>query len=180
MDLDTTVIIGYQKEQVKQTLINAYSEKINFVEQKEQLGTGHAILCSQEKWNNENILIMNGDVPLITQEIIEKLYEKHIKTDAAISFITSHIIDINNRSYGRVVKNKDKSIEIIEACELDAKKSTEECCINAGIYIVKKEFLEHHASILEKNKTKKEFFITDLVKIASETKINCKHSQCTI
>ena len=55
----------------------------------------------------------NGEAPLVTEHIIEKLYEKHVSKDAAISFVTAHNCDQSAAGYGRVIKAND-SIEIIE------------------------------------------------------------------
>ena len=58
---------------------------------------------------------MNGDMPLVTPEIIERLYAKHIETNASVSFIVAHNDDPSGVSYGRVVTEKDNKIKIVEA-----------------------------------------------------------------
>lgn len=167
MEISTTMVVGYQKDIVMDA-VRKNVRDVNFVIQENQYGTGHAISCTQDTWHEENILIMNGDAPLITDDIIQKLYDEHIKTNAIISFVTSHINSIEKGSYGRVVM-KGNSVEIIEAKEFTGNLS-DHCCINAGIYIVKQQFLREHLAYINQNNTSKEFYLTDLVKIASENK----------
>ncbi len=167
MDIATTIVVGFQKEQV----LDAITEKniaVSCIEQEEQLGTGHAIICTRNEWYKDHILIMNGDMPLITQDIIESLYEEHIKTDATISFVIAHHAEPYH-SYGRVI-NDESGIRIIEAKEVASLKLQEECCINAGLYIVKRSFLESHIKDIEQSEKTKEFYITDLINIASQAR----------
>ncbi|MFH1831189.1 MAG: NTP transferase domain-containing protein [bacterium] len=79
LSIPMTVIVGYQKELVCAAIEKAGTKDVTFVEQKELLGTGHALFVSKDTWNAENILVVNGDGPLITAEIIKALYDAHIK-----------------------------------------------------------------------------------------------------
>ena len=86
-------------------ILNKYNlTNINYVEQKKQKGTGHALMCTEDFWNEIYILVMNGDMPLISQSLIEELIEKHQKTEAAISFVIAHNDDPTLPGYGRVVE----------------------------------------------------------------------------
>ncbi|MDP3889330.1 MAG: bifunctional UDP-N-acetylglucosamine diphosphorylase/glucosamine-1-phosphate N-acetyltransferase GlmU [bacterium] len=165
MSVPTTLIVGYQKNSIREIIKKNNVKGINFVIQKEQHGTGHAILCARDSWHKENILIMNGDMPLVTSEIIDLLYKKHRQMNAAISFVTAHADPINS-TYGRVIQTP-KSIKIIEAHNFKGDLS-EHCCINAGIYIVSKDFLEKNIDEIKRNEESKEFYFTDLIKIASD------------
>jgi bifunctional UDP-N-acetylglucosamine pyrophosphorylase/glucosamine-1-phosphate N-acetyltransferase len=167
-NIPISVVIGYQKDSIKETIIARHSDAINFVIQDEQKGTGHAIMCTQDIWHHENILVMNGDAPLVTKDIIEKLYEKHVSTNAQISFVTSHH-DVPDNSYGRVIESQN-SLQIIEARDFQGDIS-EHCCINAGIYLIRKTFLEKCIKDLVFHETSKEFYITDLIKIASDQQL---------
>jgi len=176
MKIDTTLVVGHQKEVIQQ-LVKKHHKKINFVEQKEQLGTGHAIAITKDILKKENILILNGDVPLVTEEIIEDLYKKHTSSDATISFVVSHC-ESPDHSYGRVIKNK-QGIKIVEAKDFDPKIHEDHCCINAGIYIAKTQFLKDCIDTIEKNKSN-EFYLTDLVEIASKTNLNVETAQASL
>lgn len=168
LQIPILVVVGYQKDVVEGILKRDFEHNVNFIEQKEQLGTGHAIQCTKEAWKADHILIMNGDMPLVTTEIIQKLYTKHIQSDAAMSFVTAHHCD-PNAMYGRVIK-ANENIQIIEAKEFDGDLS-EHCCVNAGIYLVKKDFLKNHINTIEKSAVGQEWYITDLVKIASDNNL---------
>ncbi len=173
LNIPTTVVLGYQKEQIQEIINKKHGGAVNFIQQQEQHGTGHAVACTQKKWDKEHILIMNGDMPLVTKDIIMDLYKKHIEQDAVISFVTSCYTG-SNHSYGRVVED-GKTIEIIEAKEFHGQQ-TEACTINAGIYLIKKEFLQDSINEIEKSKVTKEFYLTDLVKIASDQELTI----CTV
>jgi len=166
LHIPTVVVVGYQKEDVQSTIQQFHENTISFVEQVEQKGTGHAILCTQEQWYADNILIINGDVPLVTDNILQELYTQHNATHADISFVTSHIADPNTNSYGRVIKS-DQGIEIIEPKDFTG-DPFEHCCVNAGIYLITKKFLTTYIQQLNQANKSNEFYLTDLVKIASE------------
>ncbi len=165
MSIPTTVVIGFQKESIKKIITKCHKEPIHFVVQEEQRGSGHAILCARDSWQEEHILIMHGDLPLVTKEIIEKLYQKHLQTNAEISFVTACNIDPTSGAYNRVIK-KDNSINIVAASKFTG-DTTEHCCINAGIYIVTKKFLHNNINEIEPNEISKEFYVADLVNIAN-------------
>jgi bifunctional UDP-N-acetylglucosamine pyrophosphorylase/glucosamine-1-phosphate N-acetyltransferase len=164
MHLPTTLVVGYQKELIKELVIKHHGPAINFVEQNEQRGTGHAILCARSQWEKEHILIINGDMPLVTSEIIEALFKKHCDTSATISFVTAHHSDPSG-TYSRVV-HSNNSMEVIENSHFKG-DTTEHCCINAGIYIVTKSFLEMYTDVLDSASTYKEFYFTDFINLAS-------------
>lgn len=169
LDLPVTFVVGFQKEDIQNTIETAFPNRIQFVEQKEQLGTGHAISCSQSTWKSDNILVLNGDMPLVSKDTIEKLYAKHMASNAAISFVTAHNCDPSAAHYGRVIQNND-AIAIIEAKEFKGDIS-EHCCINAGIYLIKRAFLEENIKKLQKSAVSQEWYITDLVQLASDNKL---------
>lgn len=169
LKLPVTVVVGFQKELVEKTITKQFPDDVAFVHQTEQLGTGHAIACSQSTWTRDHLLILNGDMPLVSKEVVQKLYDKHIQKDAAISFVTAHNCDPSAAGYGRVIKGTD-SIEIIEAKEFKGDLS-ENCCINAGVYLVKRSFLEENIQNLQQSAIAHEWYITDLVKIASDKKL---------
>lgn len=168
LSVPIVVVVGYQKDAIKETITKHHHNTINFIVQEEQKGTGHALMCAQSTWDRDHIMIMNADVPLVSSQIIETLYEKHIATHADISFVTAHHADPSIGGYGRVVKT-DNSIKIVEARDFDG-DANEHCCINAGIYIIRKQFLQQCIKEITQNETTKEFYITDLVKIASDQK----------
>ena len=168
LSVPITVVIGYQKDAIKETIINQHHNAVSFVVQDEQCGTGHALMCTTPVWEREHVLIMNGDIPLVTTEIIENLYEKHMANHADVSFVTAHNSDPAIGAYGRVIQTEN-SIQIVEARDFDG-DPTEHCFINAGIYLVRRKFLQQCIKDFTQNEKTNEFYITDLIKIASDQK----------
>lgn len=169
LGIPTTLVVGFQHERIKK-IVQAKAPAVSFVLQTKPLGTGHAAKISSPAWTHDHILIMNGDIPLITPELINKLYRKHIKYDADISFITAHSIDIDSTKYSRVVIDNNK-LKVMEepTTSID---DTNQCCISAGIYLAKRSFLQHHIDKITKNESTGEYYLPELIHIASEN--NCK------
>ncbi len=164
LNIKTTLVLGYQAEDIKKTVSEAKLKKVDYVIQKKQKGTGDAVLCSQKTWDTETILILNGDTPLLTKNLIAKLIEKHKKEKATLSFLTTHAL--NPDGYGRIVK-EDNKIKIVEEKNCD-KDQVFISNINAGIYLIEKEFLKNSISQLKQNSVSGEVYITDLVEFASK------------
>ncbi|HLC07196.1 MAG TPA: bifunctional UDP-N-acetylglucosamine diphosphorylase/glucosamine-1-phosphate N-acetyltransferase GlmU [Candidatus Babeliales bacterium] len=169
LKIPTTVVVGYQKEIIQNIITTEHGDIIDFVVQEKQNGTGHALACTKQLWEKEHILVMNGDVPLVTPETIASLCEEHLQSNAAISFVTSCNPDETGKSYGRIVETTH-SIAIVEAKDFTG-DAHEHCCINAGIYLINTNFLQNYIATLDDNNANKEFYITDLVKIASENNL---------
>lgn len=165
MNIATTLVVGFQKEKILDLLAEHAIKNVSVVVQDEQRGTGHAVAASKNFWNKNHILIMNGDIPLMTADVIQKLYNKHIKTDADISFATAHSLDEVGDNYSRIVIN-DNKIKVIERRDerLDVES---QCCVSVGVYIVKKTFLEEHIDKLSTSGFTGELYLPELIQIAS-------------
>jgi UDP-N-acetylglucosamine diphosphorylase/glucosamine-1-phosphate N-acetyltransferase len=170
LSIPCTTVVGYQKELVRAVIEQAGINNITFVEQKEQSGTAWALLTSKETWHAENILVLNGDDPLVTAAIISALYNAHIKNEATVSFVTSYNIDPTS-SNGRIVRN-DNHIKIVEKKHFTG-NVTNSPEINNGIYLFKRSFLEQYIETVKAtcSGTKQEHYITDLVEIASNNQL---------
>ena len=164
LGLKTTVVVGYQKETVSK-IVQAYRADIDIVEQTVQRGTGDAVLCTRHLWDAEDLLILNGDVPLLEAHQIETLLAQHRKTGATISFMATQTSDPSCTGYGRIITTEGR-IAIIEQRDFTG-DSTLPCLLNAGIYLIKRSFLESTLPTLESNGH--ELYITDLIKKASDT-----------
>lgn len=171
LGLPITFVLGHQKEQL-QTLINSSitiynpSSTITYAEQHEPQGTGHALLCTRHLWQNENILVINGDMPLVTQDIIQQLITQHITTQATITFATAHVTNPALTGYGRVIEH-NQSVAIVEARDFTSIPE-QYPLINAGIYCFKRRFLEQVLPSLRAS-TSGEIYITDLIAQANIT-----------
>jgi bifunctional UDP-N-acetylglucosamine pyrophosphorylase / glucosamine-1-phosphate N-acetyltransferase len=164
LTIPTTVVVGYQKENIINLIKQHHNDTITVAHQQLQQGTGDALACSHEYWQQDYVLVLNGDTPLISDADIITLYEQHLRTKATISFVTAYY-DVPSSSYGRVI-NDTHGIRIVEAREFE-QEAQEYPFINAGIYLINKSFLVSAIQQLTRNHTSKEFYITDLIHAAS-------------
>lgn len=164
LNIPATAVIGFQKDKVKAAIDQAHIPHVQFAEQIQQLGTGHALLASKSTWQASTLIVTNGDMPLVSAEIIRRLVDEHFKRNAAITVATSYNVDPAN-TFGRIV-TQGNIVKIVEKKHFtyDIKDYP---YVNAGIYIINREFLEKYASYIQQNSVTKEFYITDLVEIAS-------------
>ena len=169
-NIPITLILGHQAEEVEAAVKAAGVKDVSIILQKEQLGTGHAVLCSQETWDADNILILYGDMPLINKEIIEQLLTEHARSGAAITMSTAYVLDPTG--YGRVLEH-DGAVEIVEEKNCTPEQRLINC-INAGVYVMRKDFLASHITQLHKNAVTGELYLTDLIAMASQEKLGVK------
>ena len=156
------VVIGHKSDLVKESLLK--DNNVEIVLQEPQLGTGHAVQVLSKELNDfkGNLLILNGDVPLIRAKSLKELLKLHSSRDADVSIITTE--KENPFGYGRVFK-KDNFIEkIIEEkdCSLHEKQNK---LINAGIYCFNWEKLSKIINDLKTDNKQKEFYITDTISL---------------
>jgi len=170
LGIQSTFVVGYQKEVLENLIAKSCSNRVNFIHQEEQLGTGHAVACTQHLWEKDHVLILNGDAPLVTAEIIKNLYKEHIQADAAISLVASHYTGTDH-AYGRIIQDKD-GIKIVEAKDFKEEVYDRKCCINAGIYIANTKFLKSCISKIHSKNAAQEFYLTSLVEIACKKNLN--------
>lgn len=154
-------IVGYQGEQIKEAL--QHEPNLEFVEQREQLGTGHAIqqlLPYLEDFTGD-LLVLNGDVPLLRAETIRELLETHKAHRNAVTLLTAHLP--NPKGYGRVFCNGDNLVsQIVEDRDCnDAQKQNHR--INGGIYCFNWQKLAGVLPKLTANNDQGEYYLTDAV-----------------
>lgn len=156
------VIVGYQAQEVK----SALKEKpipLEFVEQTEQLGTGHAIqqLIPYLEGFTGDLLVLNGDVPLLRPETLQHLLEAHQEHQNAATILTAHLP--NAQGYGRVFCNGQNIIkEIVEDRDCtDAQRQNRR--INAGVYCFRWSELMKVLPHLQANNDQQEYYLTDAV-----------------
>ncbi|MGB8467523.1 MAG: NTP transferase domain-containing protein [Candidatus Babeliales bacterium] len=162
LDIATTLVVGHEAAAI-QTLVGAQHKAVQFAQQTEQRGTGHALKSSEPLWHADHLLILNGDCPLIHAHTLKYLATTHAQNNNAVTFVTAHHPNPFN-AYGRVIK-KNKRISIVEARDLPD-DPTKYDTVNAGIYIMQTAFLKKYMHLLGTNNAAQEYYITDLVGIA--------------
>lgn len=156
-------VIGHQAEIVRKEFADS---GCIFVEQKPQLGTGHAVLQAKDVLSDYRGLaaILCGDVPLLKSATIKSLVDNHIASKAVVSVLTT--IPPPPHAYGRIVKDdKGNVLKIVEHKDAteDEKKIGE---INTGIYCVNTKFLFSALEKVTNNNKQHEYYLTDIVEIA--------------
>ena len=155
-------ILGHKKEEV----LSAMGD-IEYVEQAEQLGTGHAVLIAREKIEEykEDVLITYGDTPLLTEETLLKMKEIFYEKELDCILLSCKVKD--PFGYGRIIKEGGKIVNIIEENEAteEQKKINE---ASTGVYIFKYVRLIEAASKIDNNNVKGEYYLTDAIKILSD------------
>lgn len=162
-------IIGHEADRVRQAL---QSTGINFVVQHEQRGTGHAIQQARSSLKDfSDVLVLSGDVPLITPDTIARVRDFHIHHDAAMTLLTARPEDPTG--YGRVFRRTlhgnvtDEVARIVEQKSLRPEEAGQRE-INSGIYAFATRPLFEHIDKLTTENAAGEFYLTDMAAILSD------------
>lgn len=152
-------IYGHGGEHVQQQF---QQENIQWVEQAEQLGTGHAVQMTLPVLPQEGMsLILYGDVPLVRQETLDQLLA--VSSATGIGMITLNVD--NPTGYGRIIRDKDKIQAIVEHKDAtEQQRQIQE--INTGIYCVSNQKLHAWLPKLSNNNAQGEYYLTDIVAMA--------------
>jgi bifunctional UDP-N-acetylglucosamine pyrophosphorylase/glucosamine-1-phosphate N-acetyltransferase len=154
------IVIGHGAELVKKTLSDL---TVNWVEQTEQLGTGHAVQqVSDQISDNTIVLILYGDVPLLKIETLQNLFSKI--NEKTLTLLTVNLA--NPTGYGRIVRdNVGKVLRIIE--QKDATETEKQITEgNTGILAVQGKALKKWLSQLGNNNAQDEYYLTDIIALA--------------
>jgi bifunctional UDP-N-acetylglucosamine pyrophosphorylase / glucosamine-1-phosphate N-acetyltransferase len=155
------VVVGYKAEIVKQELSG---HKVSYVEQKEQLGTGHAVKQAKPHIHSEcTVLVLAGDVPLIRESTLKELIFTHEKKHSAVTVLTAILDD--PKGYGRIIRDKDGSVtKIVEqkdATPVEAAINE----VNTGTYCFNSKDLFEALDSVRPNNVQKEYYLTDVLGI---------------
>jgi len=156
------IIVGYQKENVQQAI---GSDGIEYVTQKEQLGTGHAVMAAYDELkpdDEKDLLVINGDLPLIQTKTLRLFHNYHRKQGNALTFMTADLEDPTG--FGRLIQTPEGFLRIIEEKDATpAQRKLKEA--NVGIYLFRiKDMLETIRRLNNKN-IKSEYYLTDMIEI---------------
>lgn len=161
------VVVGFAKESVLPLL----SDDIIVAEQKEQLGTGHAVVSALPKVPSDtsDLLIVYGDDSFLHYaKTFQNLYQTHLDEGAKITFVTMDSEDPTG--LGRIIRDENNEvIGIVEEKNAtpEQKKIKE---VNLGCYVINKKYLEDNISEIHKNPVTGEYYITDIIDIIAHHK----------
>ena len=154
-------VVGHKAETVKEVL----GDVCEFALQAEQKGTGHAVMQAIDVIKNSKgeVVILNGDTPLITAETINKAIEYHKNNDNQATVITAILDDATG--YGRIVRDNDGSVlKIVEQKDAseEEKKINE---VNSGMYVFDAQSLVYALDKIAPNNAQGEYYLTDTLEI---------------
>lgn len=156
------VVVGHQAESVREVL---YSRNVEVVHQAEQRGTADAVRIAMETIKDYDgiIIVLCGDVPLITVDTVSELISAHKEKQASVTVLTTDIED--PAGYGRITRGPDGSIlRIVE--DRDASEEIRGIKeINTGIYVFDNSFLSEVIKDITPDNRQKEFYLTDSIEI---------------
>ena len=165
------LIYGHGGDQLKSQIVG---EDLNWVEQAEQLGTGHAVQqVIPFIQDDENVLVLYGDVPLLTAETAQRLLDA--SADKALGLLTMYLN--NPMGYGRIIRDEDELIQgIVEQKDatLDQLRINE---VNTGIMVADGAKLKQWLQDLSNDNAQKEYYLTDVVAMAAEQSVQIASAQ---
>ncbi len=155
-------VIGHQKERVRAELDY---EHIEFAVQEPQLGTGHAVMQAEPLLHDYNgdVLVLSGDVPLLTENTMRRLIDLHRNHQAMATVLTTVMPDPTG--YGRVIRaHTDDVVKIVEHKDAtEEERSIKE--INSGIYIFNSKELFASLKKINANNAQNEYYLPDVLKV---------------
>jgi bifunctional UDP-N-acetylglucosamine pyrophosphorylase/glucosamine-1-phosphate N-acetyltransferase len=158
----SVLVIGYGAEQVR----TAVGNRAEFAEQREQLGTGHAVLQARDllRGKADTVFVTYADMPLLQTATLKRLLDLHAASRATITMLT--VCSDDSMGFGRVLRDTNQRVVgIVE--ESDA--TPEQLAIrelNCGVYCFDAEWMWEHLAQLQPSRKKHEYYLPDLVGMA--------------
>jgi bifunctional UDP-N-acetylglucosamine pyrophosphorylase/glucosamine-1-phosphate N-acetyltransferase len=161
---DIFIIVGYKSETVK---AECEGFNVTFVEQKEQLGTGHAVMQAVPYIKDSVVLVLNGDMPLIKTDTLKEFIGRHLRSGAAAATVLTAVLP-DPASYGRIVRDRDDRIlKIVEQRDAsEAELAIKE--INTGTYCFNSKALFGALNDVKPDNSQKEYYLTDVIGILTK------------
>ncbi|MFL6448578.1 MAG: bifunctional UDP-N-acetylglucosamine diphosphorylase/glucosamine-1-phosphate N-acetyltransferase GlmU [Bryobacteraceae bacterium] len=157
------VVVGHQADTVKASVS---VPGIRFAEQREQKGTGHAVLCAESAVSTRDgrLIILNGDGPLVTSATVRGLLEQSWQSEGG-SIVVTNLSDPTG--YGRILRDGAGNVASI----VEQKSATPEQLaireVNPGVYSFNASHFWKHIRLVEPNNAAGEYYVTDMVEVLS-------------
>lgn len=155
-------VIGYQAPQVRESV---KIPGVRFAEQREQKGTGHAVLCAREALNSSagQLVVLNGDGPLLTGTTVETLVEQQGRGSFGATLVTTEVADPTG--YGRIVRDANGMIAAIVEQKSANPEQLKIREINPGVYCFDAALFWQYVGEISSNNAANEYYLTDMVEI---------------
>lgn len=167
----TVVVVGHRAEWVEKSLTERARDdvRLTFVEQVEQLGTGHAVMVALSTIDDEigdsdgDVLILPGDTPLLRASTIDNLLRAHRESDAALTILSAHVDDPSG--YGRIVHAKSGAVSMIveeRDATVEERRITE---VNTSIMVARASLLGPALRRVDRQNAQNEYYLTDVAAV---------------
>ncbi len=160
----TIVIVGHQRQLVIDFLHRCYP-RVEYAVQSEQLGTGHAVQQCEEqlKGFDGDVLILSGDVPLLSAATLSDFVSDHIASASDVSVLSCFAPDPSG--YGRIVRDETGSFQAIVEHRDASEEQRTITEINSGIYVIKSPLLFSSLRVVQNSNAQQEYYLTDVIGI---------------
>ncbi len=174
---DTWTVVGHGASQVCEAFA---CEDRQFILQEQQLGTGHALQCAWDAVTvsgMEYVLVVNGDTPLLRQNMLSRFIQETTALEADVGFMT--LILPTPGAFGRVVRHNRRVAAVVEAKDYDSTLyGPEPNEVNAGIYLFRVAAISTLLPLLVNNNASAEYYITDIISLAVERGLTVHGMAC--
>lgn len=165
------IVVGHKKERIRETLGEGYI----YTEQKELLGTGHAVMSAKNTVYPESkiIFVISADQPLVSRETILRVLNRHLAAKPVITLATAKLPDFKDwrvglENFGRIVRDQNGNLKNIIEFKDANEEERELTEVNPAIYAFDSAWLWQNIDKLKNENSQKEYYLTDLLKLASE------------
>lgn len=166
------IVTGFQSESVK--MATKDYKLVDYVEQPQQLGTGHAVQIGMDYLREhaieaDSVLVGYGDhMMFYTPQVVRELIALHESSKAVVTMVSAWHDDPNSMGWGRIIRNGDTSVMKI----VEQKDATSDECevkeLNAGFYVFSRSFLDTYLDKLVPSSVTGEYYLTDMIALATE------------
>ena len=167
-------VLGHRQAEIKNVIENS-DNSIEFVIQKEQLGTGHAVSVAIEELSDfdGNVIVLFGDTPFVSAETMIKI--ETISRQADLVILGFHAPDPSG--YGRLITNNNELLKIVEYKDATVKELALKLC-NSGVMAGNSLLMRKLLKELDRDNKNNEFYLTDCVQLAKARGLNCSYLIC--
>jgi bifunctional UDP-N-acetylglucosamine pyrophosphorylase/glucosamine-1-phosphate N-acetyltransferase len=156
------VVVGHQADAVRAV---AEAAGVGAIHQKDQLGTGHAVMCGESQLAHLGglLIVLNGDCPMIRPESVEQLVELYRATGSGAAMITTDLEDATG--YGRIIRETNGDVRAIVEHKAATPDQLAVREINAGFYCFNADAFWRHVHEIKTDNPAGEYYLTDIVAI---------------
>jgi len=173
LNTKTIIVVGHKQEEIKEVLGNNYI----YAEQKEQLGTGHAVLSAKNAVDPKDkiILVLSADQPLISKNTLENIIGRHIQKSPMITLGTVIVPNFDDyrigmNHFGRIIRDEKNLVKKIVEFKDANEEERQIKEVNPAIYAFDSKWLWENIHKIKNDNVKGEYYLTDLIKICCEQK----------